>query len=509
MIGSPLSPPGGSGTIGVRAHAGSAAQPLNFPPGLTIKVDFFDEQARRRRQTWRMSLACFAIALALGLAMSTLLGPILLAITAGALKFAGWLGCGDACRDAARGIGSFARQDLGLLADWFGSHPRPHTAADFVTRAPAIAIVFLPAMIAAACAWLIIRRGLARAGMLDLITAIGGRVPRSTNASERQLINVIDEMALAAGLPSPRIMIADSPFVNAVAAGPSHEAAVIVVTRGLLDQLDRDQIQGVVAHCIGGIGNGDLGVMQSMLATLHTLALFHTLLDFPFSRSARRALAGYTRAILAPRTSPAKVWEASQGIEAVFDGTPDEPPTLVMIPLLPVRVLILLQRLVLVIWSGMVLGWPLALLWRARRYLADSTAVQLTRNPDALASGLLQLAAHAGVPAGGESRDYLFVHGTQRKSGIFERSGTFMSMHPSIERRLKRLRAMGAALANDKPGRRWPLPSILIAIVFGIIAVPLLALAALLMLAVVEWSMIMATFFSLTLGLMFLAFVFR
>jgi len=179
-----------------------------------------------------------------------------------------------------------------------------------------------------------------------------------------------------------------------------------------------------------------------------------------------------------------------------------------MIPLLPVRVLILLQRLVLVIWSGMVLGWPLALLWRARRYLADSTAVQLTRNPDALASGLLQLAAHAGVPAGGESRDYLFVHGTQRKSGIFERSGTFMSMHPSIERRLKRLRAMGAALANGDPPQRWPLPTILIAGVFAVIAVPLLLLAALMLFTAVFWSMMMAVFFSLTLGLMFLAWVF-
>jgi Zn-dependent protease with chaperone function len=508
MIGSPLSPPASSGTIGVRPHSGKASQPLDLPSAPTIKVDFFDEQARRRRQTWRLSLACFGIALALGMAMSTLLGPILLAITAGTLKFAAWLGCGDACRGIAHGIGSFARQDLRLLADWFGSHPRQHTASEFVATAPAIAVVFLPSMIAAACAWLIIRRALARAGMLDLLTAIRARAPRPTDPSERQLLNVTDEMALAAGLPAPQIMVVDSPVVNAVAAGASHEAAVIVVTRGLLDQLDRGQVQATIAHCIGSIGNGDLGVMQSLLATLQTLALFHAILDFPFSRSARRALMGYASAILAPRTSPAKVWETSQGIEAVFDGAPDEPPTLVMIPLLPLRVLILLQRLVLVLWSGMVLGWPLALLWRARRYLADSTAVQLTRNPDALASGLPKFAAHPGVPKGGESRDYLFVHSTQRRNGVFERSGTFMSMHPPLERRLKRLRVMGAALANDNPPRRWPLSAILIASACGIIAAPLLVLAALLLFTVVWWSTVMATFFSLTLGLMFLAWMF-
>jgi Zn-dependent protease with chaperone function len=509
MIGSPLSPPSATGTIGVRPPLGRAAWPLNFLFGTTSKVDFFDEQARRRLQTWRMSLACFAIALALGIAMSTLLGPILLAVAGGGLKLAAWLGCGDACRSAARGIGSFARQDMGLMADLFGSHPKPHTVGDYMARAPAVAIVFLPSLMSAACAWLIIRRALSRAGMFDLVAAMGARAPQSTDASERQLLNVTDEMALAAGLPVPQVMIVDSPVVNAVTAGVSHEAAVIVVTRGLLDQLDRDQVQAVIAHCIGGIGNGDLGVLQSMLATLHTLALFHTMLDVLFSRQARRALAGYTAAITARNPSPARVWEASQGLEAViYDGEADEAPTLVTMPLMPLRVLILMQRLALMIWTGMVLGWPLALLWRARRYLADSTAVQLTRNADALASALQKLAAHAGVPEGGESRDYLFVYVTKRKRGVFERAGTFISMHPPIERRLKRLSAMGAALASGDAPRRWPLPTILIAGVFAVIAVPLLLLAALMLFTAVFWSMMMAVFFSLTLGLMFLGAVF-
>ena len=509
MIGSPLSPPSASGTIGVRPPSERAAWRLSLLFWTTGKVDFFDEQARRRRQTWRMSLACFAIALALGIAMSTLLGPILLAIAGGGLKLAAWLGCGDACRSVARGIGSFARQDMGLMADIFGSHPRPHTVGDYMARAPAIAIVFLPSLSAAACAWLIIRRSLSQAGMFDLVAAMGARAPQPADASERQLLNATDEMALAAGLPAPRVMIVDSPVVNAVTAGVSHEAAVIVVTRGLLDRLDRDQVQAVIAHSLGSIGNGDLGVLRSMLATLHTLALFHALLDVPFSRQARRALASYTAAITARNPSPARVWEASQGLEAViYDGEGNEEPTLVTMPLMPLRVLVMFQRLALMIWTGMVLGWPLALLWRARRYLADSTAVQLTRNADALASSLLLFATHASVPRGGESRDYLFVHGTERRSGVFERAGTFVPMHPPIDRRLKRLSAMGAALANSDPRQRWPLPTILIAGVFAVIAVPLLLLAALMLFTAVFWSMMMAVFFSLTLGLMFLALVF-
>jgi hypothetical protein len=83
-----------------------------------------------------------------------------------------------------------------------------------------------------------------------------------------------------------------------------------------------------------------------------------------------------------------------------------------------------------------------------------------------------------------------------------------MSMHPSIERRLKRLRAMGAAPANGDPPQRWPLRSIIGAVVFAVIGAPFLALAALLLLTVVWWTMTMAVFFSLTLGLMFLAWAF-
>ena len=89
-------------------------------------------------------------------------------------------------------------------------------------------------------------------------------------------------------------------------------------------------------------------------------------------------------------------------------------------------------RLVLLLWCLLILKWPLPLLWRARRYLPDSSAVQLTLDPNALATALSLLAPHAEIPIGGERRSYLFMCGTERKgrglaSWMF--AGLMLEMH--------------------------------------------------------------------------------
>jgi heat shock protein HtpX len=87
------------------------------------------------------------------------------------------------------------------------------------------------------------------------------------------------------------------------------------------------------------------------------------------------------------------------------------------------------------------------LLWRSRRYLADATAVQLTRNPTGLARGLRHLGDAGAVIPGGEAVAHLFVVGPtdERARGSFtEREGLLMSMHPALKRRLARLERMGA-----------------------------------------------------------------
>jgi Zn-dependent protease with chaperone function len=508
MTGSPSSPLAPAGTVGASQPLGAAAP----RSAATIEVSFFDEQKRRRRETWRLSLICFLIALGLGTAMSTIFGPLLLAVAGGLLKLAAWGSCGDPCRTLTHGIGSFARYELANVMAAVGHGLHGGTSALVVVREWAVvSIVLAPAMIAAAWAWVVIRRTLARAALVDLIASTRARSPQPEEARERQLQNVAEEMALAAGLPAPRVLVIDAEVLNAAVAGVSHDAATVVVTRGLLDRLSRDELQAVMAHCIASAGNGDLRVMQSVLATLQTLGLFHTILDLPFRWSAWPALASFMRATLNRRVSSATVREAADGIEASFEAESLSPLSVYIVPLLPFRFVTLFQRFILMIWCIVVLNLPLALMWRARRYLADSTAVQLTRNPDALASALSQMTSQAGIPEGGEHREYMFICGVGRRRGGFDRYGVTTSMHPRPEKRLKRLGAMGASAGASSGRDRSNAPSRLrLAVGYGIflvVASPFLvmmALAALGGLGAVLWLSFFTVFISLLLGLGFL-----
>ena len=489
------------------------------------KVSFFDEQKRRRRQTWRLSLICLLIALALGIAMSTILAPLTLGIAAGTLKVAALFGCVEVCSKSAHAIGLFARQEMNLLKVIVEHGSRAHTAAEklIVIRDILIfSVLLLPTMVAAAVSWTFIRLSLRRAGVLDLVASTRARAPQREDRKEWQLVNAADEMAIAAGLPTPRVLVIESEAMNAAVAGASHEAATVLVTRALLDRLNREQIQAVMAHCIASIGNGDLRVTQSLLATFQTLGLFHTVLDLPFRWSAWRSLGRFVRATFDPRVSPVDVLEAGHGIEETFSHESMNPMSIMIVPLLPLRFVMIFQRFILILWCLLFLKWPLELLWRARRYLADSSAVQLTRNPDALATALSLVVTHADIPSGGESRGYLFLCGTERKrrgrnreriaSGMF--AGLELEMHPKLDKRLKRLAAMGAssAQANGRSLLRGIARlGIARGTLFVAVASPLLLLAGLAALSLVSavfWLSLFTVEISLVLGLTLIALAF-
>src|SRR4051794_13618577 len=89
----------------------------------------------------------------------------------------------------------------------------------------------------------------------------------------RQLDNVVDEMAIAAGIPRPRVYIVPDPDPNAFATGRGPGRSSIAVTRGLLDTLDREELQGVVAHEMSHIRNLDIRVMTVVAALVGAIAL--------------------------------------------------------------------------------------------------------------------------------------------------------------------------------------------------------------------------------------------
>jgi Zn-dependent protease with chaperone function len=269
------------------------------------------------------------------------------------------------------------------------------------------------------------------------------------------MANIIEEMAIAAGLPAPRLMLVDSPAINAAAVGRSHATATILVTCGLIEGLDRRETGTVAAHLVATIAAGDLGLGVSVLAVFQTLGFFLTILDLPLRWSASRALGSLILVGLGISRSPEAVTRVGEMLEDGLDAASTDAVTRIfawvevarwrtaaIVPLLPFILLSLFMKLVLFLWTALFLGPPLGFLWRNRRYAADAVAVQLTRDPDALALALRQIAG-SDVPAGGEGRAYLFVHAA-RGAIAGGRRGMTMSLHPTIGRRVARLVAMGA-----------------------------------------------------------------
>ena len=119
--------------------------------------------------------------------------------------------------------------------------------------------LLVPGILAMLALWALLRRLFSGAGVGGLVIGLGAREPDLTDLEERQLVNVVEEMAIAAGLPAPRVMLLDGQIANAAVVGSAPEDAVVVVSRRLLDEMDRDETQGILAHQIASIGNGDLG----------------------------------------------------------------------------------------------------------------------------------------------------------------------------------------------------------------------------------------------------------
>ena len=223
---------------------------------------------------------------------------------------------------------------------------------------------------------------------------------RLDDPEQRQLYNVVTEMALACGLPQPRVYVIPDPAPNALATGRDPQHAALAVTQGLLNLLDRDETQGVVAHEMAHIGNRDTLTM-TLVGVLFGGAVM--LADW-----ARRAL------FLGG--------ERRRGNIASF----------VVIVLL-VAVSPLLSRLLAMAVS------------RQREYLADATAAQLTRNPLGLANALEKIgAATSPLKAATRGTAHLFISNPLRRR-VDDRQGRLadlMSTHPPLGQRIAILRAM-------------------------------------------------------------------
>lgn len=228
---------------------------------------------------------------------------------------------------------------------------------------------------------------------------------------QKQLVNVVEEMAIASGLPRPRVWIVPDPDLNAFATGRDAASASIAVTEGLLSKLTRDELQAVVAHEMAHVRNLDVRLMTLLAGMVGAIALL--------SDGLGRAIGRGSRAV-GRRSSGGK-------------GNP-----------LGVIILVLwLLTLVVAPVISRILAMGVS---RRREYLADATGAQLTRNPLALATALEKLGA-ATDPTRAISQGAAHLCIVDPSPGLMSGQegflADFLASHPPIKQRIIRLRGMG------------------------------------------------------------------
>lgn len=227
------------------------------------------------------------------------------------------------------------------------------------------------------------------------------------NPLHKKLHNVVTEMALASGLPMPKIYVIPDPAPNAFATGRDPGHAVIGVTEGLLETMNREELQAVIAHEMGHIKNQDILLMTVVTVLVGTIVL---LSDW--------ALRAWRYGGMRPRRD-------SKGR--------GQNPVMLLIIVLLALLAPLLSRLIAMAVS------------RRREYQADASSAEFTRNPLSLASALEKIAkASSPVMTAHKGTAHLFISDPlQRK--IDSKEGLFadvMSTHPPIEKRIEILKRM-------------------------------------------------------------------
>jgi hypothetical protein len=149
------------------------------------------------------------------------------------------------------------------------------------------ALIVVPGTILAFASWMIVSRLTRRSEVTGLLLRQVAREPHAGDLEEHQLGNIVAEMAIAAGIQPPKLRLVDAPPMNAVALGSGVDGATIVVTRGLLDALDRGETQAIIGHLIASIGNGDLRIAHYILTMYATVGLLERLPFTPIDPAMR------------------------------------------------------------------------------------------------------------------------------------------------------------------------------------------------------------------------------
>jgi heat shock protein HtpX len=238
----------------------------------------------------------------------------------------------------------------------------------------------------------------------DRMVLAASRAREITHEDAPVLFNVVEEMAIAGGLPMPKIYIIEDAAPNAFATGRDPEHASVAVTSGLLEKLDRDELQGVVAHELAHVGNLDIRYAMLVGILVGTTVLIS---DF-FLRG---------------------LWFGGSGRRREGGGQ--------------AQLIMMIVAIVLAILAPFFARLLQLSISRQREYLADSTAVQFTRNPKGLADALQKISGDSEVlEVANRATAHLYIVNPIKK--FEERAKGIFSTHPPVEERIQILRSLEA-----------------------------------------------------------------
>ncbi len=324
-------------------------------------MDFFSHQEQARRKTWLLILLFILAVLAITVSLNLLLMALVYII------------------GTAQGTGPQS----------FSYSPQAWLIVTLISAG----VIFLGSLY----------RQMSLSRGADVADALGARRLESgyVNADEKILLNIVEEMAIASGMPVPDVYVMEDSGINAFAAGYQPSDAVIGVTRGAIEGLTRDQLQGVVAHEFSHIFNGDMRMNMRITAVLYGIL---------FIGLAGRMLFQSRRGMRFSRRRDGRVEMVVLGLGA---------------------------GLMLIGFSGDFFGRMIqAAVSRQREFLADASAVRFTRNPQGI-SGALKVIGHSAgsrvhASHAGEMSHFFFGQALASRFALF-------ATHPPIDERIGRI----------------------------------------------------------------------
>lgn len=379
---------------------------------------FFAAQKRNRRATWRMSVLSVFAAFVMGIPLTLVLTPLLYAVALiGAEIYNYFSPLPPEFWQSATDLAHFGLRIADYVLNQKGTVAPEELALG-------LALILLPGMVLTFLLWMGMLMMFRHGGVGGALASLKAREPNQGDIKELQLVDVLQEMSIAAGVQPPRLMLIDSPGANAAVIGSSAADARLVLSRRLLDDLTRDQLQAVLGHLIGAIGNGDLRIAFTVTSVFETCGLLVNVINAPFGKQSRARLwrvvrylftpaSSYQKAILAceiAESLSSSIEPENDDIDAKFPNRQKGPfRKLASIIFFPLIFTNLGVELTLWLFTSVLLGPCMALLWRARRYLADASSVELTRSADPMADALQRLSEDTNAVEGGEWASHLFL----------------------------------------------------------------------------------------------------